>query len=158
MNNLTPIFKFVLNEDLSDQFLPTRGTELATGWDVRSAQDLTLEYGQYAKIPLGFRVFIPPGWWLELKPRSSSFTKKSLHALYGVIDEDYFGQMIFACQYLPSNTDEKLEIKFGDAIGQLIPVVRHEMKVERINNEEYENLCKASKTTRGAGGFGSTGR
>lgn len=155
-----PTFKFALKEGLSDLYLPTRGTEKATGWDVRSVDRMVIQAGEYAKIPLGFRVFSPPGWWLELRPRSSSFAKKKLHALYGVIDEDYEGQCVFACQYLPEKSDVPgyLTIQEGEAIGQIIPVRREEMRVEKVTNEEYEKLCKERNASRGEGGFGSTGR
>lgn len=154
-----PAFKFAIKEGLSDIYLPTRGSERASGWDVRSTDHLLIRAGEYAKIPLGFRIFCPPGWWMELRPRSSSFAKKNLHALYGVIDEDYEGQLVFACQYIPDKQMiSPLEIREGEAVGQIIPVRRQEMIVERVSNEEYEKLCKERNTSRGSGGFGSTGR
>lgn len=157
-NNL-PKFKFALKEGLSDIYLPSKGSERATGWDVRSTDRLIIYSGEYVKIPLGFRMFAPPGWWAELRPRSSSFAKKHLHALYGVIDEDYEGQLIFACQFLPDSLENStLEIMEGEAIGQIIPVRRQEMLVERVSNEEYEKLCQERNTSRGAGGFGSTSK
>jgi deoxyuridine 5'-triphosphate nucleotidohydrolase len=158
-----PVFKFAMRDDLmvdEKKFWPKRGTDKATGWDVFHTRDeITLRAGQYAKISLGFRVFAPEGWWLELRPRSSTFAKKQLHCLYGVIDEDYEGECIFACQYIPdiSSLGQDLTIYFGDAIGQIIPVRRQEMNVEIVTNEEYEKLCKERKFTRGTGGFGSTG-
>ena len=178
----SPIFKFALREDLQNhpELLPTRAEPKATGWDVRAANShsIVIKPLQYAKIPLGFRAFCPEGWWLELKPRSSSFTKKSLHALYGTIDTTFEGEMIFACQYLPElglvktgNHPDKIDIMSiycngnqdliifpGDAIGQLIPIKRQEMIVESISNEEYDSLCRERNSIRGAGGFGSTGR
>lgn len=163
MEQEIPTFKFAVRNDLEHEkrFYPKRGTEKATGWDVSSAsgKDVILRAGQYAKIPLGFRVFAPSGWWLELRPRSSTFAKKQLHCLYGVIDEDYEGECLFACQYIPdiSSLGKDLTISYGDAIGQIIPVKRQEMKVEIVTNEEYEKLCKERSAARGSGGFGSTG-
>jgi dUTPase len=169
-----PIFKFAIREDLKDTgnlFLPIRGDEKATGWDVRAAftdrKDLIIHNGDHARIPLGFRTFVPAGWWFELKPRSSTFAKKYLHSLYGTIDETYEGELVFACQYLPKLEfgfeqgityfkSNHLKIAFGEAIGQIIPVRRQEMVVEGISNEEFETLCQERKGTRGAGGFGST--
>jgi len=169
-----PTYKFALREDLKDTkdlFMPSRATPHSTGWDVKAAMKdrlpLELEFGQSVKIPLGFRTFCPSGWWYELKPRSSTFGKKSLHALYGTIDEDYEGELIFACQYIPSLrwnlfdgspnfTSQSLKIEFGEAIGQIIPVRRQDMLVEGISNEEYDNLCSNRKGMRSSGGFGST--
>jgi dUTPase len=147
---------------------------------MRGQEAMIIRPFDYVKIPLGVRGFCPPGWWYELKPRSSTFAKKNLHALYGTIDETYEGELVFACQYLPPvvYTEEgeegdtwyepenwadycactELRIEFGDAVGQLIPIRRDEMIVEEITNEDYDNACKARASIRGAGGFGSTGK
>jgi deoxyuridine 5'-triphosphate nucleotidohydrolase len=154
-----PIFKFTLQDNLDASFLPTRATLKSSGWDVRSAETIFLHAGEYIKINLGIKAFCPDGWWLELKPRSSTFTKKQLHALYGTIDEDYEGNLMFACKFSPEVTDtvKTLIIHKGDAIGQLLPVKRQEMIVEQVSLQEYERLCMERKAERGAGGFGSTG-
>lgn len=154
-----PAFKCNLIDGLDEKFLPSKAYATDTGWDVRSRVSLCLRAGQYAKIPLGFRMFAPPGWWLELRPRSSSFAKKQMHCLYGVIDEGYENELILACDYIPdiSAMGKDLRIEAGEAIGQIIPVKRQEMKVEMITNEEYEAYCQTRKTSRGTGGFGSTG-
>lgn len=164
MNNTIPVYRFALRPDLVEnkEFLPSRGDSLATGWDVRAAfkdkKSITLRAGQHIRIPLGVRGFCPDGWWYQLFPRSSSFAKKSLHALYGVVDETYEGELIFAAQYLPDVTKFAcdLTIAFAEPIGQIIPVKRKEMIVEEVSNEEYEALCKQRAGTRGSGGFGST--
>lgn len=167
--NENPIFKFAIREDLTDvaeNFLPKRGEPFATGWDVCAAQpdrkDLIIRPKEYFKIPLGFRSFIPEGWWFQLYPRSSSFTKKNMHALIGIIDEHYPNEAIFAGQYLPTQfesiytiEENNLIIKFGDPIGQIIPVKRVEMIVENLSNNEFDELCKNRKAIR-QGGFGST--
>lgn len=170
---IVPEFKFAIRDDLSDTkelFLPKRATDRATGWDVKAAMKdrapLELSWGQYAKIPLGIRGLCPDGWWYELKPRSSTFGKKSLHALYGTIDEDYEGELVFACQYLPEphiNTHilivssfPSLKIEFGEAIGQIVPVKRAEIKVSLVTNEQLDAEFKARDAARGTGGFGSS--
>jgi dUTPase len=182
-----PKYFFALREDLTDdkRFLPTKAEPKASGWDVRAAmldrQPLWVRPFDVVKIPLGIRGFCPDGWWYDLKPRSSTFTKKNLHALYGTIDETYEGELVFACQYLPpipfkTNWDRdglswdepeswdewwgasSVKIEFGDAIGQIIPRRRDEMNVVEITNEQYNNSCKARSAIRGTGGFGSTGK
>lgn len=157
---IAPIFRFALLEGLDDTFVPTRANDNDTGWDVRTTTSVRLRAGQYAKLPLGFRTLAPKGYWLELRPRSSSFAKKQLHCLYGVIDEGYENEMVFACQYLPdiNAMGKDLVIEKGEAIGQLVPVKRQEMIVQVISNEEYQRLVGERKGSRGTGGFGSTGK
>ena len=177
----TPIFKFALTEELNNackilrenpsenceyiplpsDFIPSRQDPKATGFDVRCAspRGFSLYLNYYYKIPLGFRIFAPEGWWLELAPRSSTFTRLNLNSLYGKVDQLYEGQAYFCVQYLPDtgiNTETK-RIEFGDRIAQLIPVKRQEMKCEQITNREYDQFCKERGGLRGAGGYGSSG-
>ena len=157
-----PKFQFLILRDGDSNFLPSRGTSKSTGWDVRAApedkQALHIRPGQHFRIPLGIKAFCPNGWWLELRPRSSTFGKRHLSCLYGVIDEDYEGELLFACQYLPDikSMGSDLVIEYGEAIGQIIPVKRQEMLVEKVSFSEYNRLCHTRGDERGQGGFGST--
>lgn len=169
--NEIPVYSFALREDLKTavgpdgkSFVPSRATNGSTGWDFKAALTtmgpLIIRPGMYVRIPLGFRVFAPAGWWLECRPRSSSFAKKNLHCLYGVIDEDYEGECLFVCQYIPDvrGMGNDLIIEFGESIGQLVPVKRQDMVVEQISNEVFDQKCKVRNAQRGAGGFGSTSK
>lgn len=175
-----PEYKFALREDLKDklEFLPTKTNETDTGWDVRSAvkEKIILHPFDAILIDLGFRAFCPPGYWFELKPRSSSFAKKHLNCLVGTIDESYGGSVMLAAKFQPpkavvpyqgygnSNAfkfkhdyDQTLEIEFGERIGQIIPVRRQEMIVSSVSNEEIEELYSKRNAERKDGGFGSSG-
>jgi dUTPase len=160
-----PEFKFALREDLRDdkRFLPTRSENKASGWDCRAAQEdrkpIVLRAGQYFKIPLGFRYIATPGWWLELRPRSSTFVKKYLNCLYGVLDEGFRSEVVLASSYLPdiNSLGKDLVIEFGEPICQLIPVRRKEMLINEISNEEFDKFCANEKNPRGTKGFGEMG-
>ena len=185
----TPTFLFALREDLKDEehFLPTRAHDNDTGYDVRFAPEdrhrITIRPFEYVKLPLGYRAFIPDGWWYKLVPRSSTFAKKSLHALYGTIDEGFEREAVFACQYIPplsydiecncdginwrepadwktycSSRHNQLEIDFGEAIGQIIPVKRQSMNVSKISNKDIDIYYKQRNGSRGTGGFGSSNK
>ena len=167
IHNFIPEFKFAVRDDLDDEFLPSRSNSTDTGWDVRCAErdGIELHDGEYHRIRLGFRMLCPEGWWMELRPRSSSFANKQLHALYGVIDETYENEIMFACQYLEHKRHGPVldvyypppRIEFGDRIGQIIPVRRRDMRVTKVSNEEYDRLCAERAGLRGTGGFGSSG-
>lgn len=157
-----PTFTFALREDIKDQkqFLPTKAEPNATGYDVRAAfidkQDLLLNQFDYFKIPLGFRAICPIGWYYQLHPRSSSFVKKHMHNLIGIIDETFSNELIFAGQYIPVSSTDKLIIKYGDAIAQILPKKYSNIYIEEVNNKEYDDFCKRRNAPRN-GGFGSTG-
>lgn len=162
---IVPVFRFAVREDLKDTgdlFLPARATDRSVGWDVKAAfkdrKEIVIKDGFYAKIPLGFRVFAPKGWWLELRPRSSTFAKKNLNSLYGVLDNDWHGECIFSCKYDPDckGLCQDLTVKFGESIGQIIPYKLQEMIVNQISNTEFEELCKTENCQRDTNGFGST--
>jgi dUTPase len=174
-----PNFKFNLDSDLQEKcnlynkqhsanlspndFLPNRSSNLSTGYDVRCAEveGILLKPGCYFKINLGFKMFAPEGWWLELRPRSSTFAKLNIHALYGVIDCDYDKNLLFAGQYNPDeckifNDNTPIKIEFGDRVGQLIPVKLQEMTVESVSDEEFMKLTSERKSH--GTGFGSSGK
>lgn len=155
---MIPNFKFCLDEGLDESFLPTRSEPNATGWDVRAAKDIEIAHKQTVLIPLGFKIISPPGWWLELRPRSSTHAKKHLLSLYGVIDNDFFGNC-FLCVTLIDHTKGTipLTIEKGERIGQLIPYKLQDMNVEKISSEEFDQLSAERKTIRSPEGFGSSG-
>ena len=166
-------------------YIPERSGDLAAGFDVRNAgPDISLRPFEKVRIPLGFRMMVTQGnWWCDLRPRSSTFTKKDLHCLYGVIDEDYEGQVLFAAQYIPTLNLKKISyyhmkegttnnyfsmlkrqyendvvvIEHGEKIAQMIFLPRYEFKAVVINNEEFDKMAKQRGAERGIGGFGSTG-
>lgn len=166
-----PGFKFLIDDGLDDSFLPTRSSREAAGWDVRAAKDVTIYEGEYVLVPLGIKCFAPEGWWLELRPRSSTFMKKNIDTLYGVIDNDYEGSIYLGCRYTFSKTYTHLSIsdyfrpdrvgavsiKKGDRIGQLIPYRINQMSVSKVSPEEFEKLCKERGSERDPAGFGSSG-
>jgi len=159
-----PFFHFALREDLKDdlRFIPTKGEPLATGYDVRAAQldrnPIIIKAGQYAKVPLGFRSYCPDGWYYQLHPRSSSFAKKYMHNLIGIIDESWEGITTLVAQYLPDvcSLGKDLVINFGDPIAQIIPVKRLDVTVIPLSNQQYDEKCIRRNAVRKTGGFGST--
>jgi len=125
-------------------YLPERVEKLSTGYDVRNAgPDIELVPFQKALIPLGFRAIIPEGWYFELYPRSSTFHKKSVHSLYGVIDE--------------WDRNNLLKISNGDRIAQIILRKRFDFNVIASSDEEFDKMVSERGAKRGIGGFGSTG-
>lgn len=116
--------------------------------DLRSAEDVRMEAGDFRLIPLGIGMQLPAGYEAHVVPRSSTYKKwKIIQANHmGVIDESYCGdndQWMF-----PAIAFEDTEIKKGDRICQF-RLMKHQPKVHFTT---VENLSEVSR-----GGFGSTG-
>lgn len=130
--------------------LPTRGTPFAAGLDLYALEDveMTRNSGKPICIGTGIAVEIPPGYVGEIWGRSSLECKMGLERCAGVIDSDYRGEIKVAIK-LPGDV-YPFDIPAGDRIAQLLikPVVLCDVV-------EVEEL---SKTERGSGGFGSTGK
>lgn len=130
--------------------LPTKAHEHDAGWDFYAPVDMetvTLWPGQRRIIKTGISVSIPVGWYLQIMSRSG-LASKLIDARDGVIDCTYRGD-IGIMLHNDSNLIE-CEIKPGAKIAQGVFLM-----VPDVNWEEVDTL---DDTTRGNGGFGSSGR
>ena len=132
--------------------LPAYQTEGASGLDLLAAiepgQILTVQSGAYTLVPTGVSMVIEPGFEAQVRPRSGLAAKHGVTVLNtpGTIDSDYRGEIKVI---LINHGQDPFEIKRGDRIAQIVI-----QKVERVELVEVEVL---SETSRGQGGFGSTG-
>jgi dUTP pyrophosphatase len=129
--------------------LPAHATAHAAGLDVVAAEDLTLAPGARAAVATGFAIAIPEGYEVQVRPRSGLALKHGITCLNtpGTIDADYRGEVKVILANLGA---EPFAITRGERIAQLVPA-----PVQRARFEETDEL---DETTRGSGGFGSTGR
>jgi dUTP pyrophosphatase len=132
--------------------LPSYQSEHAAGLDLMAALPkdlpLTLAPGQRALVPTGIALALPPDTEAQVRPRSGLAVKHGLTVLNapGTIDSDYRGELQVLLVNLGS---EPVAVTRGMRIAQLV-----------IARVARANLCEVStldKTTRGGGGFGSTG-
>ena len=128
--------------------LPAYASDGAAGMDVVAAESLTIRPGTRHAVATGFAMAIPPGYEVQVRPRSGLALKHGITCLNtpGTIDSDYRGEVKVI---LANLGDDNFEIKRGDRIAQLVPA-----PVQRASFAEVESL---DETARGAGGFGSTG-
>jgi len=129
--------------------LPARATEHAAGLDVVAAEDVTLAPGQRHAVATGFAVAIPHGFEVQVRPRSGLALKHGITCLNtpGTIDSDYRGEVKVILANLGS---EPFEVRRGERIAQLVPAP--------VIKADFVEVATLSETSRGAGGFGSTGR
>jgi dUTP pyrophosphatase len=143
----------ILDHRLGNEFpLPHYATDGAAGMDMRACIDAALEIGpgETQLIPTGLAIHIQQsGLAAMLLPRSGLGHKHGivLGNLVGLIDSDYQGQVFVSCW---NRGNETFTIQPGERIAQMVivPVVHAEFEVV----EDFET------STRGAGGFGHTGR
>lgn len=134
--------------------LPSYETKGAAGADVRASlgagESLLIKPGERVLVPTGLSMEIPFGYEVQVRPRSGLSFKTGLMVLNspGTVDSDYRGEVKIILGNL-SNKDEV--INHGDRVAQLVlaPVVQAHYLVSED---------ELSKTDRGAGGFGSTGK
>ncbi|MFB3881839.1 MAG: dUTP diphosphatase [Armatimonadota bacterium] len=130
---------------------PEYMTEHAAGMDLRAAvaATVTLAPGEFALVPTGIRIAVPPGYEGQVRPRSGLAAKHGISVVNapGTIDADYRGEV---CVVLINHGKEPFAVKRGDRIAQLVicPVAR----------AQVELTDQLDDTERGAGGFGHTGR
>ena len=132
--------------------LPAYETAGAAGMDLRAAvpedRPLMLMPGKRALVPTGFIFEIPQGYEAQIRPRSGLAFKHGITCLNtpGTIDSDYRGEVKVL---LINHGDEEFLIERGMRIAQVVIAPVTQMRVAEVD--------AASETTRGAGGFGSTG-
>lgn len=131
--------------------LPRYTSTHASGMDVAAAlsEPLVLAPGAIALVPSGFAVAIPPGFELQVRPRSGLAIKHGITVINapGTIDADYRGEIKVGLINLGKTA---YRIQRGDRIAQLVlaPVARAQIRpVGRLDD-----------TSRGSGGFGHSGR
>ena len=131
--------------------MPTYGSDYAAGADLYAAIDepVTVEAGETKLIPTGFAFEIPEGYAGFVSARSGLVSKRNLAPAnkVGVIDSDYRGEIKVP---LFNQSKETRVIESGERIAQIaiVPFVQ----------AEFDECCELDDTSRGEGGFGSTGR
>jgi dUTP pyrophosphatase len=129
--------------------LPAYQTEHSAGLDLLAAEEATLEPGKRAMVATGLAIALPPGYEAQIRPRSGLAAKHGITLVNtpGTIDADYRGEIKVI---LINHGEETFEINEGERIAQMVVA-----PVTRIEWDEVEEL---NDTTRGKGGFGSTGK
>ena len=161
-----------------DAVIPRYATPGSAGFDLVAVEDVIIEPGETAKVRTGLAFEIPPGYELQIRPRSgiSAKTKLRIANAPGTVDADYRGEVCVLLQ----NTEQ---IFLADGWGPPLPGRAYYINGEDYVVDEYthgtylirkgdriaqgviapvyraafEVVDELSETERGDGGFGSTG-
>ena len=130
--------------------LPTYETNASAGVDLRANLETPIIVKPLERnlIPTGLFIELPVGYEAQIRPRSGLAIKKGITLLNspGTIDADYRGEIKII---LANISNEEFIVNDGERIAQMV-IAKHE-QAEWIEVEELE------ETSRGTGGFGSTG-
>src|ERR1700742_3587467 len=122
--------------------LPAYATDGAAGMDVVAAEEVTIVPGGRHAVATGFAMAIPPGYEVQVRPRSGLALKHGVTCLNtpGTIDSDYRGE---GKVILANLGDAPFEIRRGERIAQLVPAA--------VQRAELDEVSALDETVRGTG-------
>ncbi len=131
--------------------LPAYETMASAGMDLRAnlTRPVTLGTLERKLIPTGIFIELPVGFEAQIRPRSGLAIKHGITLVNtpGTIDADYRGEIQIIMVNL---SDAAYTINDGDRIAQMI--------ISKVEHIEWSQVEQLGETTRGAGGFGHTGK
>jgi dUTP pyrophosphatase len=135
-----------LDKDLP---LPKYAKPGDAGFDIYASVDAVIKAGMRALIPTGLSLALPPGYVALVHPRSGLAIKHGISMVNapGTVDAGFRGEL----QIILINTDLRndFEIHRGDRIAQIV--------IQEVAQAKFVEVERLPGSTRGDGGFGSTG-
>ena len=146
---MTEVEVRICMESGCEDLLPKRAHSDDAAFDLRSKVDIDIEPGMPVLVPTGIFMEFPPGYEVQVRPRSGMALKHALTVLNtpGTIDAGYRGEVGVI---MLNAGREKYAVKRGDRIAQMV--------VNKLPVVEIVAVDKLSDSSRGSGGFGSTGK
>ena len=134
-----------------NKFLPEYKTEGAAVMDLCAAisEPVTLKPLERTLIPTGLKIELEHGYEAQIRPRSGLSIKHGITLIncVGTVDEDYRGEV---CVPIVNVSNETYTIQPDERVAQMI--------IARVEQAEIKVAVELSETSRGEGGFGSTGK
>jgi dUTP pyrophosphatase len=132
-----------------DAVLPGYAHRGDAGLDLTSVAAVTLAPGERTAVPTGLAMAVPEGWVGLVHPRSGLARRHGITVANapGTIDAGYRGEVLVLLVNLGT---EAVELGAGERIAQLV--------LQRVGRAEVVEVTSLDDTSRGGGGFGSTGR
>jgi len=131
---------------LPEAMVPTKASPGAAGWDLYSAESVTIPAGKWLAVETGIAVSLPVDHVGLIWPRSGLSVNYGIDVLAGVVDSDYRGGI---AAVLANHGTEPFQVEMNMRIAQLV-VQKHEIT-------QLQVVSELGRTHRGVRGFGSTG-
>lgn len=132
---------------IPDAVLPKYAHPGDAGLDMFAGETVTIPPGEVRKIKSGISIEIPDGYVGLVWDKSGVSMNHSIKSLGGVIDSGYRGEITFGMINLGK---EDYTFEKGHKVAQML--------IQKIETAEIEEVVELNDTSRGAGGFGSTGK
>lgn len=147
IDGVNAIFK--VQKTRTNAILPTKAYDTDAGFDVYASEDISLQPGETKLVNFGFRIGLKPGWEAQMRNKSGVVTKRNVFMKLGVgtIDSDYRGDIM--APFINMGRDY-ITFRRGEKVAQMV--------FKRVPYVKLEEKEVDTKTIRGTGGFGSTGR
>lgn len=133
-----------------NKHLPEYKTEGSSGMDLHAAIDkeITLKPLERVLVPTGIKIEIPIEYEAQIRARSGLSVKHGITLInaVGTVDADYRGEV---CVGLVNLSNEEYTIKPDDRIAQMV--------IAKVEKAQIEVTTELATSSRGEGGFGSTG-
>lgn len=141
-----PKIKFLKTHEAA--IIPKKAHKSDAGMDLYAIRKDELQPSEYKVITLGFKMSLPYGYEAQVRPRSGLAAKMGISVLNtpGTIDADYRGEVGVI---LVNHSKQVFKIEKGDRIAQMV--------ISKLDKFKTVEVATLEKTTRGEGGFGSTG-
>lgn len=131
--------------------LPTRGSAEAAGWDLYALEETTVVRHKSSLIRTGLATAIPSGWEGQIRCRSSLGKKGMIMPNgLGTIDADYRGELMVLATWIGEG--DSFVVAKGERVAQMLFAPVPKVTIVETSVEEL------GTTSRGEGGFGSTGQ
>lgn len=135
--------------DGCDDLKPDKAHHDDAAFDLKSRDEVELLPGKVCLVPTGLFIELPVGYEAQVRPRSGMALKHSITVLNspGTIDAGYRGEV---CIIAYNAGEEAYQVQRGDRIAQMV--------INELPDVTFLQVDELSETTRGHGGFGSTGK
>lgn len=131
----------------ADSKLPNYSHPGDAGFDLYAYGDFVIKPGERMSIPTGIKMAIPEGYVGLVWDKSGLAFRNGLKSMGGVVDAGYRGEVQIC---LVNLTPEDYAINKGDKVAQML--------IQPVETMDIEEVGELSDTSRGEGGFGSTGK
>jgi dUTP pyrophosphatase len=131
----------------TDAKVPAYSHHDDAGFDLFMPENITIKKGERLGVPTGIAMEIPEGYVGLIWDKSGLAIKNGMKTLGGVVDSTYRGEVLVGMINL---SDADYTFEKGHKIAQMI--------IQKKETVEFEECSELSDTTRGCGGFGSTGK